>query len=184
MSNQLMNRPVRLGIIGCGNVLDAYTTQCEKLRTRRLAEVIIGCGREPQRERALELGLPLFTTQEKDVLLSSDVDVVIVLTSMNEHARVARAAVEAGKHVLLEKPLATNLEDAQELVTLAKERRVHLVCAPFTILSPTFQTMRGRIERGDIGKPCLARARYGWAGPSWNEWFYKPGRERFANAIG
>jgi predicted dehydrogenase len=170
-----MNRPVRLGIIGCGNVLDAYTTQCEKLRTRRLAEVIIGCGREPQRERALQLGLPQFTTQEKDVLSSPDVDVVIVLTSMNEHARVARAAIEVGKHVLLEKPLATNLDDAQMLVTLAKEQRRHLVCAPFTILSPTFQTMRGRIERGDIGKACLARARYGWAGPSWNEWFYKPG---------
>jgi predicted dehydrogenase len=170
-----MNSPVRFGIIGCGNVLDAYTTQCEKLRTRGLAEVIIGCGREPQRERALGLGLSQFTTQEKDVLSSPDVDVVIVLTSMNEHARVARAAIEAGKHVLLEKPLATNLDDAQELVTLAKERRRHLVCAPFTILSPTFQTMRGRIERGDIGKACLARARYGWAGPSWNEWFYKPG---------
>jgi predicted dehydrogenase len=170
-----MNGPVRLGIVGCGNVLDAYTTQCEKLRSRGLAEVIIGCGREPQRERALELGLPQFTTKEKDVLSSSDVDVVIVLTSMNEHARVARAAIEAGKHVLLEKPLATNLDDAQSLVTLAKERRRHLVCAPFTILSPTFQTMRTRIERGDIGKACLARARYGWAGPSWNEWFYKPG---------
>jgi predicted dehydrogenase len=170
-----MNRPVRLGIIGCGNVLDAYMTQCEKLRTRGQAEVIIGCGRKPQRERALELGLRHFTTQEKDVLSSPDVDVVIVLTSMNEHARIASAAIEAGKHVLLEKPLATNLGDARKLVTLAKESRCHLVCAPFTILSPTFQTMRSRIERGDIGKACLARARYGWAGPSWNEWFYKPG---------
>src|SRR5262249_55104361 len=153
-----MNRPVRLGIIGCGNVLDAYMTQCDKLRTRAQAELIIGCGREGQRERALELGLSTFTTQEKDVLSSPDIDVVIILTSMNEHARVARAAIEAGKHVLLEKPLATNLEDAQKLVTLARERRCRLVCAPFTILSPTFQTMRGRIERGDIGTPCLARA--------------------------
>src|SRR5215475_1197199 len=123
-----MNRPLRLGIIGCGNVLDAYTTQCEKLRTRGQAELIIGCGREPQRARALDLGLPHFTTQEKDVLSSADLDVVIVLTSMNEHARVARAAMEAGKHVLLEKPLATNLDDAHKLVALAKERRLHLVC--------------------------------------------------------
>ena len=58
---------------------------------------------------------------------------------------------------------------------MAKQQQRHLVCAPFTILSPTFQTISNRIRQGDIGKPCLARARYGWAGPSWSEWFYKPG---------
>ena len=58
---------------------------------------------------------------------------------------------------------------------LAGEHQRHLVCAPFSILSPTFQTISARIRQGDIGMPCLARARYGWAGPSWNEWFYKPG---------
>jgi predicted dehydrogenase len=42
-------------------------------------------------------------------------------------------------------------------------------------LSPTFQTIARRIRNGDIGKPCSARARYGWAGPDWTEWFYKPG---------
>src|SRR5439155_490928 len=51
----------------------------------------------------------------------------------------------------------------------------NLVCAPFTILGPTFQTIALRIRRGDIGNPCSARARYGWSGPWWSEWFYKPG---------
>ena len=170
-----MNASVRLGIIGCGNVLEAYLPQCEKLHARRLAEVIIACGREPQRERALALGVPRFTTDEKEVLSSAEVDAVLVLTSMPEHARLAAAVLNAGKHVLVEKPLATNLEDAHKLLALAKQKRRHLVCAPFTILSPTFQIIRARIAQGDIGKPCLARARYGWAGPSWNEWFYKPG---------
>src|SRR6185436_16853360 len=146
-----MNASVRLGIIGCGNVLDAYLPQCEKLRARRLAEAIIACGREPQRERALSLGVPRFTTKKKDVLQSPDVDVVLVLTSMPEHARLATAALNAGKHVLVEKPLATNLDDARQLLALAKQKGRHLVCAPFTILSHTFQTMRARIARGDIG---------------------------------
>src|SRR5262245_62130725 len=170
-----MNASVHLGIIGCGNVLEAYLPQCEKLRARGLAEAVIACGREPQRERALALGVPRFTTQENEVLQSADVDVVLVLVSIPEHARLAAAALKAGKHVLMEKPLATNLDDAHQLLSLAKQKGRHLVCAPFNILSPTFQTMRERIARGDIGKPCLARARYGWAGPSWNGWFYKPG---------
>src|SRR5438445_3181773 len=169
------SQPTRIGIIGCGNVLEAYMPQCEKLRARRLAEVTIACGREAQRERALALGVPRFTIDENEVVLSDEVDVIVVLTSMREHARLAGAALRAGKHVLMEKPLATNLREAQELLTIAKEQQRHLVCAPFTILSPTFQIISARIQRGDIGKPCLARARYGWAGPSWSEWFYKPG---------
>jgi len=167
--------PVRLGIIGCGNVLDAYLPQCHKLQQRGLAEVMLAAGRATQKERAHALGVPRFTTNADDVLASAEVDAVIILTSMPEHARLARTALEAGKHVLVEKPFATTLEDASALVALAKRSRSHLVCAPFTILSPTFQTIARRIRAGDIGKPCSARARYGWAGPSWTEWFYKPG---------
>lgn len=168
-------KPVRLGIIGCGSVLDAYLPQCRKLRQRGLAELVLAAGRGAQKDRALALGAPSFTTNADDVLKSSEVDLVLILTSMNEHARLASAALEAGKHVLVEKPLATSLADAASLVAVAKRSRAHLVCAPFTILSPTFQTIARRIRHGDIGKPCSARTRYGWAGPSWTEWFYKPG---------
>jgi predicted dehydrogenase len=170
-----VSAPLRLGIVGCGNVLDAYLPQCHKLRQRGLAEVALAAGRPAQKERALALGVPRFTSSADQVVASPEVDLVLILTSMNEHARLARAALEAGKHVLVEKPLATSLEDAAALVTLAQGSRGHLVCAPFTILSPTFQTIARRLRRGDIGKPCSARARYGWAGPWWTEWFYKPG---------
>src|SRR6185436_846850 len=168
--------PVRIGIIGCGNVLSAYRAAIDKLRAREQAAVTIACGREHQRKSAaLELGPCAFTTDEKDVLRSAEVDMVLILTSMNEHARVAKAALAAGKHVLLEKPIATSLEEGKSVVEAAARSGKHLVCAPFITLSPTFQTMLQRIGNGDIGKPCLARARYGWAGPWWTEWFYKKG---------
>jgi len=164
-----------LGIIGCGNVLEAYLPQCEKLRRLGLAELVVACGRPHQKDRALKLGAPRFTTHERDLLDSDSVDIVVILAAMSEHARLARAALEAGKHVLLEKPMATNLADAAELIALSNQRDRRLVCAPFTILSPTFQAIARRIRAGEIGKPCSARARYGWSGPWWSEWFYKPG---------
>ncbi len=168
--------PLRLGIVGCGNVLSAYRALIETLRVRGLAEPVIACGREAQRATACAtLGLERFTTQAQEVIASPDVDVVLILTSMTAHARLGIAALDAGKHVLMEKPLATTLEDGQALAARAKDSPGHLVCAPFTILSPTFQTLARRIRRGDIGKPCSARVRYGWAGPDWSEWFYKPG---------
>ena len=168
--------PIRLGVIGCGNVLSAYRAAIDRLRGRGLVEPVIVCGRESQRATACSaLGVTRFITDAQEVIASPDVDLVLILTSMSEHARLARAALEAGRHVLLEKPLATSLEDAKALVEIAGRSPGHLVCAPFTILSPTFQTLARRIRSGDIGKPCSARARYGWAGPDWNEWFYKAG---------
>jgi predicted dehydrogenase len=156
--------------------LGAYRAAIDRLRSRGAVEVTRACGRESQRETA-SAGLKTgrFTTEAMDVMGASDVDAVLILTSMPEHARLARAALEAGKHVLLEKPLATTLEDGRALVELSGRSPGLLVCAPFTVLSPTFQTLARRIRNGDIGKPCSARARYGWAGPDWSEWFYKPG---------
>ena len=163
-------KPVRIGVIGCGNVFSAYRAIIDKLASRGLAELVVACGREKQRASA---NVQRFTTKDRDVITSADVDLVVILTPPSEHAGLASTALLAGKHVLMEKPLATNLEDARELLKVAKQSRTHLVCAPFTCLSPTFQTIASRISAGDIGKTCSARARYGWSGPWWSEWFYR-----------
>ena len=49
----------------------------------------------------------------------------------------------------------------------------HLVCAPAVILSPTFRAIAAALRQGAIGRPALARARYGWSGPDWSEWYYR-----------
>ncbi|HAB15119.1 MAG TPA: Gfo/Idh/MocA family oxidoreductase [Verrucomicrobiota bacterium] len=168
--------PLRLGIIGCGNVLSAYRAAADKLKARGWAEITAACGRESQRTRVLqELGPVRFTVQPEEICADPDIDIVIILTSMSEHAALADQALAAGKHVLVEKPLATSLDDAEKVLATAQRSKGLLVCAPFTVLSPTFQILSRRIRAGDIGQPCSARARYGWAGPSWSEWFYRPG---------
>ena len=154
----MSDRPLRLGIVGCGNVLTAYGPAIQQLRVNGLAEPALACGRESQRHfAATQLRSVRFTTEPDDVLHSSEVDAVVILTSMPQHARLARAALEAGKHVFVEKPLATSLNDAKTLVELVERSPGILVCAPFTTLSPTFQIISSRLRRGDIGKPCSAR---------------------------
>jgi predicted dehydrogenase len=110
-----------------------------------------------------------------ELIERDDVDVVVVLTSMNEHAELARAALQAGKHVLVEKPMATSLAAAQALLELSTSAKGLLVCAPHIVLSPTYRAMHDDVMRGKIGRVLLARARYGWAGPWWGQWFYRPG---------
>jgi len=168
--------PVRLGIAGCGNVVGAYLTLAERLHRDGKASVMAIHGAERHRQRAqLEWHIPIFYADYGDMLASADLDAVLILTPMATHASMAMAALKAGKHVLVEKPMATNLAEAHALVATARAARRHLLCAPFTILSPTFQIISYRLRKGDIGQLVSARGRYGWAGPDWADWFYKPG---------
>jgi predicted dehydrogenase len=94
---------------------------------------------------------------------------------MQEHAEITRAALEAGKHVLVEKPMAMTLGEAAAIVELARNSPGYLLPAPHVVLSPTYQAIWRRLDRGDLGKIYSARGFYGWAGPYWGPWFYKPG---------
>ena len=94
---------------------------------------------------------------------------------MKEHAGIAKEALQNKKHVLVEKPMGTNMKDLKELYLLAKKSKTYLIAAPFVILSPTFQAIHQELNKNTIGKVSLARARYGWSGPDWGEWYYNTG---------
>lgn len=173
-----MTEPVNIGMIGCGVVMQlAYMPLAQKLKMQGKAEVVAACDLSEDKlsEVRGKFGIPRITTDYHEIMTSDDIDLVLVLASMKEHAELTRAALEAGKHVLVEKPMATTLEEAAELMELARNSAGILLPAPHVILSPTYQTLWRRIHRGDIGKVVSARARYGWAGPWWGQWFYKQG---------
>jgi predicted dehydrogenase len=173
-----MTQPVRIGIVGCGSVMRRpYMNLIRQLLVKNQIEVKIACDVLAERRQLVveQLGIPKFTSDFREVIYSDEVDLVLVLTSMPEHGPITRAALEAGKHVLVEKPMSVDLAEAAQLVELAKKSPGYLVCAPHVILSPTYQIMWQRIKRGDIGKVLSARANYGHAGPSWGQWFYRRG---------
>lgn len=169
---------VRIGIVGCGRVMQGpYMQLIERLAARGLARVVMACDiREQARAVARDrFGIPFVTADYRDLINDDEVELVMVLSAMPAHGSVTRAALEAGKHVLVEKPMAVSLAEAREIIKLASQSPGYLVCAPHVILSNTFQTMWRHIQAGNIGKPLTARALYGWAGPSWAPWFYQPG---------
>lgn len=156
----------------------AYMPLIEKLRLYQgMAEVTIAChtSRAKCQHVLDKWRIKNFTEDYRELCNSGQVDLVLVLTSMREHGAIAKEALKAGKHVLVEKPMAAELEAAAELVELAKKGPGYLVAAPFVVLSPTYQIIQNRVHSNDIGKVCLARARYGWSGPDWAPWFYQPG---------
>lgn len=172
-----MSNPVRIGVIGCGSVMTKYMKLAEQLHFRGKVDVVVACDINQSRREFMreQYGVDSFTTRYQDVIERDDVDLVLVLTSMIEHGAITKAALQAGKHVLVEKPMAVTVDQAAELVEIAKTSPGLLVPAPHIILAQTYQTIWKRVHAGDIGKVMLARARYGWAGPWWGQWFYRHG---------
>ncbi len=169
---------LRLGVVGCGSVFwTPYMNVIERLQGQGRAHVTAVYDTDPERRRlaARRLDLPDDLAADVDVCRHPDVDVVLVLTSMPAHGRLAVAALEAGKHVLVEKPVATTLEEAEDVLAVAADSPGHLVCAPHILLSPTYRAMHAHVAAGHIGAVLSARARYGWAGPDWSRWYYEPG---------
>jgi predicted dehydrogenase len=165
-----------LGVIGCGSVFAGpYASMIERLSARAQVTAVFDVDGRRRRDAAARYDVDAELRDPSELIARDDVDVVLVLTSMNEHGALAVEALEHGKHVLVEKPMATSLEQAAELVELARRAPGLLVCAPHTVLSPTFRAVHDAVGGGAIGRLLTARARYGWAGPWWGEWFYRPG---------
>jgi predicted dehydrogenase len=167
-----------VGVLGLGSVFwTPYRSLINRLSAEGRVELVAGYDPDPAKRRAAAEVSTADTgiDSAEELITRDDVDIVLVLTSMLEHSRLASEALSAGKHVLVEKPMATTLADAAALVALSEQSAAHLVCAPHIILSPTYQEVHRRVQDQVVGRLVTARARYGWSGPWWGRWFYEPG---------
>jgi predicted dehydrogenase len=151
--------------------------QAQLMQLKGQVELVAACDVVPDKALALKhtFGIQRVEHHYLDIINAADIDLILILTSMPEHGPISRAALQAGKHVLVEKPMAVSLEEAAELVALAKKGPGYLLPAPHVSLSPTYQDIWKRIQRGDIGAVFSARGLYGWSGPEWGKWFYQRG---------
>lgn len=147
---------IRVGIIGCGKISSIYMENCKKFEC---LDVIACADLDPARarEQAERYDIPrVYTTDE--LLKDSDIDLVINLTIPAVHADVSIRALEAGKHVYVEKPLTVTKEEGQKVLQLAQEKGLLVGSAPETFLGAGIQTALKLIEDGTIGKPVAATA--------------------------
>jgi predicted dehydrogenase len=116
----------------------------------RLASV---CDKDEARLRKVCAAYPAVEqVQDFDALLKRpDIDAVAIATPVHTHAPMGLAALNAGKHVLLEKPLAGSVRDAQKLVTLAHQKTLTLMVDHTFIYSPPVRRMKALIDSGEIG---------------------------------
>jgi predicted dehydrogenase len=128
--------------------------------------------------QAAKHGVPAAVTVEQ-LLADPAVDIVVNLTPPKIHAEIALAALQAGKSVYNEKPLALRREEGIRLLEEARQRDLCVGCAPDTFLGAGLQTCRKLVDEGAIGRPVAATAFMLSRGPEdWHpdpEFFYQVG---------
>jgi predicted dehydrogenase len=118
-------------------------------------------------QKAAALGEPLgakIGTDWRPVVVDPQVDIVVVLTYPDSHAPISIAALEAGKHVLCEKPLTRTLDEARALVEVANKTGRVLKCGFNHRHHPAVLEAHKIVASGGIGRPLFGRGRYGIAG--------------------
>jgi len=147
---------MRVAIVGCGFVADYYM---KTLPFHPQLEVVGVMDRDDERATRFSTYHSVRAYSSLDDLLADPkVELVLNLTNPQSHFTVSKACLLAGKHVYSEKPLAMNVPEAEELVSLAEERGVQLSAAPSRLLGETAQTMWKALREGMIGTAWLAYA--------------------------
>ncbi len=169
-------QPVCVGVIGAGNISSIYLQADRKFPVLQITH-IADLDMARAAAQAEKFGKQAVTVDE--LLADPTIEIVVNLTPPDAHASVAMRALEAGKHVYNEKPLAIEREDAQAMLAIARMRGLRVGGAPDTFLGGGYQTCRALIDAGAIGRPVFAMARMLSGGPeSWHpnpHFFYKRG---------
>lgn len=143
-------------VVGCGWMAREYLSMLNELENMNVIGVV---DRKPDRAReyAEEYGVPSHGTDYNTFLNKDDVDIVVVTTRPSSHARIAIESMRAGKHVFSEKPMCSSLEDAQEMLDVARVTGSKIHIGFILRSNKSCQKVNRMIREGAIGFPVLIK---------------------------
>ncbi len=149
-------KQISVGLIGpgwCGGIRAETCANHPLVKALHLAEI----RPERLREVAAKTGAKTATADYRELLRDGDIDAIIVsATPESTHYPMARDALAAGKHLFLEKPIATELAEADELIALAKRNGLKFTIGYSQRFNPKFAYVKKCVADGTIGKPVSA----------------------------
>lgn len=183
-----MGNTLKIGVIGCGSI--ARERHLPEYAAEENVDIVAVC--DIVQERAEEVASryhaqPYYDYQQ--LLKDEEIEAVSVCTPNALHAPVSIAALEAGKHVLCEKPMATNRKEAERMIAAAQAAGKKLMIAHNQRFVPSHVRARQLLASGELGKVYSFRTTFGHGGPeSWSidgreSWFFRKD-EAFIGALG
>ncbi len=172
-------RRVKAAVIGVGLIGEQHA---ESYAENPRAELVMVADVNADRARIVgeRFGCP--STASLDAVANSDAKIVSIATPDFAHFEPVMAMLEAGKHVVVEKPLATTTSESQRMVDLARTKNLKITINLGNRWNPTYQSIRESVQSGEIGDPVMAYSRtsdtiwvprtmLSWAGKSGPQWF-------------
>ena len=168
---------MRVGVIGCGKISGIYLENgaiFDDVEIVACSDLVL----ERAEAQAQAYDVPKACSPE-ELITDEEVEIVLNLTVPVAHAEVSLAALETGKHVYSEKPLAVSLKDGRRMLEVAAEKGLRIGCAPDTFLGGGLQTCRKIMDEGIIGEPVAVSAFMLSHGPEdWHpnpDFYFQPG---------
>ena len=152
------DRTIRLGVLGAGNIADLNVAGYVE---HPACEVLAVCDVDAKvaQEAATRWGVPRVYSDMADLLADGDIDAVEILTPTHMHASHIRAALDAGKHVSVQKPITNTVDEALELGRHAEELGLTLRVSECFVHYPPLELAKKLIADGAIGRPTGLRIR-------------------------
>lgn len=160
---------LKFGIIGCGRIssrhIDAIINNKDEAELVAVYDIVeeLAIDKKNQYESKIEGSNVKVYTDYNEFLNDKDIDVVTIATISGYHAEQAIDCLNHDKHVLIEKPMALNIEDADKIIKLGKEKNKKVCVSHQNRFSPAIQRLRQAIEEGRFGKLIHGSARTLWA---------------------
>jgi len=151
--------PINVAIIGAGGIGHNHILNLQKHPSARVV-AIAETNLDRAHEAASKFGIRDVETDYKRLLKRNDIDVFTVALPNYLHASVGLEVLKAKKHLLMEKPIATNARDAAKLVALAKKQRVVFMVGQNQRFTPEAQTLKRLVQQGKLGDVYQVKAKW------------------------
>ena len=169
---------MRVGIVGLGGISYVHITGYDAIPNAALVAGADVQGAEAKNAHLMtDRGLPIYHSLE-EMLANEELDMIDVCTPTDTHAAIAIAAMEAGKHVLSEKPMARTPKEAEAILAAAERTGKRYMTAHVVRFMKPYAYLRQVIESGELGKPVHLMLRRLSPAPSWSyeNWMLTPAR--------
>ena len=144
------SRPIKVGVIGCGYWGPQIVRNLHEMQNVQLVAV---ADSKPERLEFVRRHYPeVMVFASHTQLLESDVEAVVISTPIHTHHMLAIEAIDAGKHILVEKPLAASVSEAVELINFAKSRQRLVMVGHTFLYNPAVQELRRLVGDGELGR--------------------------------
>lgn len=164
------DKRIRFAVVGCGHIGKRHA---EMITRDEKAELVALCDIRPKEELGVEAyPVPFAKNLEELLKIASDVDVINICVPNGLHAEMAIKAIEAGHHVVIEKPMALTLADAERVIYTSLRYRKQVFCVMQNRYSPPSVWIKEMVDSGKLGQVYMVQLNCYW---NRDERYYKPG---------